>query len=282
VLNHDAVGKARVSAEYSWTDRDVLLYALAVGASQDDPFSELQFTTENTAGVTLEVLPTYASLVAQQAADRPVLGDFGPGMAVHAGEHFVQHRPLPVAATVVATTRITGMYDKGAGALITIDNVVEHARTHEKYITTTSNIFVNGEGGFGGERGPSAKLSFPDRPADHVIVYPTRPEQALLYRLLGDRNPLHSDPQLARKRGSERPTLHGLCTWGFVGRAVLHSVCNGEATRLKSMSGRFTQPVTPGDELSVELWTCGDGEVTYRASTKPDVMVLAGSASVAG
>ncbi len=279
MLNHDAIGKTNVSEEYSWTDRDVLLYALAVGAGQGDPLAELQFTTENTADVTLEVLPTFASLIAQQAANRPSLGDFGPGLAVHAGEYFVQHQPLPTAATIIATTTITGIYDKGAGALITIDNAVEDATTRDKYITNTTNVFVKGEGGFGGDRGPSAALTFPERPADVTVVYPTRPEQALLYRLLGDRNPLHSDPQLARKRGSDRPTLHGLCTWGFVGRAVLHGVCDGDTRRLTSMSGRFTKPVIPGDELTVDIWNSDDGEVTYRASTKPDVVVQAGSAS---
>lgn len=280
MLNLQAVGQTSESAAYSWTDRDVLMYALAVGASQDDPLSELQFTTENTTDVELEVLPTFASLVAQQAANRPSLGDFAPGMAVHAGEYFVQHRPLPSEAMVVASTTITGMYDKGSGALVTIDNVVADATTGEKFITTTSNAFIKGEGGFGGDRGPSAALSNPDRPADTVLTYRTRPEQALLYRLMGDRNPLHSDPALARKRGSERPTLHGLCTWGFVGRAILRGACNGETRRLASMSGRFTKPVVPGDELTIEIWNVGPAEVVYRATTAPDNVVLAGGANI--
>jgi len=276
MMNLAVVGQSTVSAEFGWTDREVMLYALGVGASLDDGLSELQFTTENTAGVALQVLPTFASLVAQQAAVRPSLGEYPPGVAVHAGESLYQHRPLPAAATVVARTTVTGIYDKGSGALATIDTEVIDAATDDVLTTAQSSVFVRGEGNFGGDRGPSGSPSIPERAPDHSVSYPTRSDQALLYRLMGDRNPLHSDPQLARARGTERPILHGMCTWGFTGRALLHTLYGGDSTRMTTMSGRFTNPVIPGDLLTVDIWV--DGEVAlYRTSTSPGNAVLTGS-----
>jgi acyl dehydratase len=137
------------------------------------------------------------------------------------------------------------------------------------------SAFIRGEGGWGGERGPSGpRNEAPDRDPDATITYPTRPEQALVYRLSGDRNPLHSDPSFAALAGFDRPILHGLCTYGFTGRALLHELCGSDPARFRSMEGRFSSPVMPGEELTVQVWRTGDGQAVYRTLASGDRVVL--------
>src|SRR5260370_22199340 len=194
------VGVPSEPQERSWTSADALLYAVGVGAGLGDPLQELEFTTENSEGVTQQVLPTYAVLMAQARIGRS-RGDYDPALLVHAEQGFELHRPLPVAGTVRTVSTVTGMYDKGSGALVASENVAVDAATGERLITSRSGLFIRGEGGFGGDRGPSDGWQRPDREPDHRVVQPTRPEQALLYRLSGDRNPLHADPNFAARRG---------------------------------------------------------------------------------
>ena len=130
--------------------------------------------------------------------------------------------------------------------------------------TTASSMFIRGEGGWGGDRGPSGPRNEPpDRPPDHSVTYTTSPDQALVYRLSGDRNPLHSDPAFAAMGGFDRPILHGLCTYGFTGRALLHTMCAGDPTRFHHIEGRFTSPVLPGEALTVDMWEMGGGETMF-------------------
>ena len=133
--------------------------------------------------------------------------------------------------------------------------------------------FMRGEGGFGGERGTSQPFELPSRKADHEVRYETRIDQPLLYRLSGDRNPLHSDPSFAKLGGFERPILHGLCTYGFTGRALLHSICDGDPSRFKSMDGRFSKPVMPGDELVVSMWVDGNECLFQTRNQDGDVVI---------
>ena len=149
------------------------------------------------------------------------------------------------------------MHDKGSGALVTTENVAVDAATGEPLVTSRSGVFIRGEGGFGGRAGGSAPWAGPDREPDLTVTYQTRPEQALLYRLSGDRNPLHADPKFAARGGFPRPILHGLCTYGVTGRALLHALCGSDPARFRSMSGRFTKPVFPGESLVVSIWTGG-------------------------
>ena len=263
-LNHEIVGVDGPPAERTWTSSDVLLYALGVGAGQQDPLAELEFTTENSIGVTTRVLPTFANLIAGGGGFGK-LGDFDPAAFVHAEQAFTLHRPLPAAGSVRAVSRVAGMYDKGSAALVVTESTAVDAATGDPLVTTRGSIFIRGEGGFGGDRGPSADWSMPSGPPDHQVTYPTRRDQALLYRLTGDRNPLHSDPKFAARGGFDRPILHGMCTYGFTGRALLHAVCGSDPARFSAMEGRFTRPVLPGDELTISIWA--DGGTAYFRTT---------------
>ena len=151
--------------------------------------------------------------------------------------------------------------DKGKGAVVATKMVATLVEDGDPLFETTSSVFIVGEGGFGGDRGPTEKANVaPDRSPDHEVTYQTRPDQALLYRLCGDRNPLHSDKQFSDVGGFPKPILHGLCTYGFTGRALLHTLCDSDPERFKAMDGRFTSPVMPGEALTVRVWNDGDDE----------------------
>jgi acyl dehydratase len=281
-LDHSLVGEPGEPHERSWTSKDALLYAVGVGAGLGDPLKELEFTTENTSSVTQQVLPTFAVLISQ-AAVRRNLGDFDRAMLVHAEQAFELHRPLPVAGKVRTVSTVTGIHDKGSGALVTIENEAADAATGEALVTARSATFIRGEGGFGGDRGSSEPWDRPDRPADHEVTLETRPEQALIYRLSGDRNPLHADPAFAARGGFARPILHGLCTYGVTGRALLHALCGSDPARFAAMSGRFTRPVLPGDSLTISIWVTdagggengqGHGRALFQTSARDGTVVI--------
>jgi len=272
-LDQSLVGVPSEPQERSWTSADALLYAIGVGAGLGDSLHDDASTTENSEGVRQQVLPTYAVLVAQARTSRG-LGDFDRAMLVHAEQAFELHRPLPVEGTVRTVATVTGIYDKGSGALVASENVAVDAATGAKLVTSRSGAFIRGEGGFGGERGPSDRWLRPERPPDHQVVLPTRPEQALLYRLSGDRNPLHADPKFAARGGFSRPILHGLCTYGVTGRALLHALCGSDPAGFLSMSGRFSRPVLPGDTLVVSIWReDGDGAL-FQTATEDGTVVI--------
>lgn len=279
-INPDAAGQSSEPRESSWTSKDCLLYALGVGAGAIDPTGfELEFTTENTNGVQQKVLPTFPVVVPGGAGVFAKIGQFNPAMLVHGEQSVELHAPLPVEGTVSSVTTITGVYDKGSGAVITTKTVATDKSSGSPLWTTTSAAFIRGEGGFGGDRGPSSRVDFPERQPDHTVTYATRPDQALLYRLSGDRNPLHSDPSFAKMGGFPKPILHGLCTFGFTGRALLHTLCGSDPDRFVSMAARFSKPVFPGEELTVAMWVTGEGEALFRTSTTQGVVIDAGRLS---
>ncbi len=276
-INPDAAGHSGEATTSSWTSKDCLLYAIGVGAGATDPTGfELAFTTENTDGVSQRALPTFPVVIQGSPGWRGAIGDYDPAMLVHGEQSVELHAPLPVAGSVEATTTITGIYDKGSGAVVASETKAVDTATGAPLYTTSSSMFIRGEGGWGGDRGPSGKVTMPERPADHTVSYATRSDQALVYRLSGDRNPLHSDPAFAAKAGFERPILHGLCTFGFTGRALLHTLCGSDPDRFVSMAARFSKPVLPGDELSVEMWETGSGEATFKTTTPAGVVVDGG------
>jgi acyl dehydratase len=273
-LDHSLVGVASDPVERSWCADDVMLYALGVGAGADDPTEELAFTTENTAGVELRVLPTFAVVAAAVRTGRRKLGDFDPAKLVHAEQAFELHAPLPVDGRIQVVSTVTGIADKGSGALVTTENTATDAETGKPLITTRSGAFIRGEGGFGRSASGSDGWTLPDRAPDEQVRYRTRPEQALIYRLTGDRNPLHADPAFAARGGFARPILHGLCTYGFTGRALLHALCGSDPDRFDAMSGRFSRPVLPGDELVTSIWADEPGTALFRTATGDGTVVI--------
>jgi len=272
-LNHDVAGVVSEPGEHTWTSKDALLYALGVGAGTDD----LAFTTENTNGVTQQALPTMGVVLGTPGPGVwDALGEVNWTMLVHAEQAITLHKPLPVEGTVRTVGTLVGVYDKGSGALVVTENASVDAASGEPLFTNRTSAFIRGEGGWGGDRGPSVKRTPPDRPADEEVTLQTRDDQALLYRLSGDRNPLHSDPSFAAAAGFDKPILHGLCTYGFTGRALLGALCAGDPARFASMDARFTSPVWPGDTLTVAIWVTGDGEAFFQTRRNADAVVIDG------
>jgi acyl dehydratase len=286
-LNLDAVGMTSEPSERSWDSRDALLYALGVGAGALDPTGfELEFTTENSAGLTQKVLPTFATIVGQGGRMMADLGDIDMTKLVHGEQAIILHGEIPVSGTTRITTTVAGMYDKGSGGLVVLESESVDAATGVPAFTTRTGLFVREAGGFGGPRGPEgdedsalAGQPLPAREADEMVTYAVRTDQALLYRLSGDRNPLHSDPAFAKRAGFDRPILHGLCTYGFTGRGLLHLVCDSDPARFGSMRARFSRPTLPGDTLSISVWDMGQespGAYRFRTETQRGEVVIDG------
>lgn len=271
-INPDAVGSKGAPVAHTWDSRDALLYALGVGAGLD----ELEFTTENTNSVTQQVLPTMGVVLGVGGAGALAdIGTFNPILLVHGGQSIELHGTIPTSGTVTTVGELTAIWDKGSGAVVEITSESTLEGADSPLFTQVSQIFLRGEGGWGGERGPSGPRNVaPERAPDHEVTYATREDQALLYRLSGDRNPLHSDPSFAKMAGFDRPILHGLCTYGFTGRALLHELCGGDPARFSAMEARFSSPVFPGENLTVRMWVTGDGEAVFRTHGGDDRVVL--------
>ena len=279
-LDPSSRGTATDAVSVDWDERDVLLYAVSVGAGQD-PLQELVLTTENTEGVTPEVLPSFGGVLAQRVL-RPDIGPYDRSKLVHAEQHLVLHRPLPLSGRLSVTARVGDILDKGSGAVVWTETTAVDPETGDAVVSSRSASFIRGEGGFGGDRGSSEPWEPPTPQPDHVVPLVIRPEQALLYRLNGDRNPLHSDPAFAARGGFDRPILHGMCTFGFTCRALVAAVAGGTPSALTSIGGRFSSPVWPGEELTVEIWRKGQ-QVWFRTVRADGVVALdRGRATVAG
>ena len=271
-----ALGAELEPVEFSWTSSDVKLYHLALGAGADpmDP-RELRYLTDGTP----QVLPTFSCVAASFHMTEPPEVRF-PGVEIelsrvlHASEAVSLPKPLPPSGSGRATTRITDIWDKGKAAVIVNETTVTDLDGNPLWSTKRS-IFARGEGGFGGERGPSTSVSTPDREPDFEIDIPVLPQQALLYRLCGDRNPLHSDPGFASAAGFPRPILHGLCTYGMTCKALVDTVLDGEAAAVGSYGARFAGVVFPGETIRLRAWHEGDRNVgVVTAPGRDDVTVL--------
>jgi acyl dehydratase len=203
------------------------------------------------------------------------LGSFNPAMLVHGEQGITLHREIPVEGELEAYGEITGIYDKGKGAVVVTESTSTLVDTGEPLFTTRMSAFIRGEGGWGGDRGPAGGANAaPERAPDHTVTVQTRSDQALLYRLSGDRNPLHSDPAFAAMGGFDRPILHGLCTYGFTGRALLHELCGSDPARFKGMDARFSSPVMPGEALTVNTWDDGDGAAIFQTCGQDGRVVI--------
>ena len=262
-----------VGDEFTYTDRETMLYALGVGMGRDPMnAAELPYVYENG----LKTIPTMASVIAW---GQRTIGQAGINylMVVHGEQRLTMHKPLPSSATIISDERVTAAVDKGPGkgALIYTEKVIRLKDTNELLCTTGGTIFARGDGGFGGPStgGPEPHV-LPERKPDAVCETDTRADQALLYRLSGDRNPLHSDPNIAKMAGYPRPILHGLCSYGTACRAVLQTICDYDHTLITGFDVRFSSPVFPGETIVTEMWKDG-AVVSFRSKVKErDVVVL--------
>lgn len=262
--------------EQSYTERDTMLYALGVGYG-DAPLDpkQLRYVYEQD----LQVLPSMSVVLGYPGF---WLGNEDTGVdwrkVLHGEQGFEIFKPLPPEATVVGRSRVTGLFDKGAGkgaVLLSERDVVDKA-TGELLCRLTSTTMLRGDGGFGGPSGPlPVPHALPERAPDLSLRIATSPRAALLYRLSGDYNPLHADPEVARKAGFDKPILHGLCSFGVVCRALVELCCEGDPTRLTKMQVRFSSPVYPGETIVTEVWNDAEGRVSFRAKVaERDVVVI--------
>jgi acyl dehydratase len=266
-LDPKAVGASTEPVVFDWTDRDTMLYALGVGAGTAD----LAFTTENSHGIPQQVLPTYAVICCMGFAAVGKIGTFNPAMLLHGSQQVRLFAPLPAAGSLRVVAEVADIQDKGEGknAIVMLRARGSDPKTGEPIAETLTTAVIRKAGGFGGSPGerPSAP-EIPGREPDARISYPTREDQALLYRLSGDRNPLHSDPWFAATlAGFPRPILHGLCSYGFAGRALVAELGGGHpdsASRITSIAARFTDPVFPGETLTTSIWRTEPGHAVFR------------------
>jgi acyl dehydratase len=268
-INPEAVGAKGQPSRRSWTSKDALLYAVGIGAGTD----ELQYTTENTKDIDQKVFPTFAVIVGGGGIPMKAAGSFNPTLMVHGEQGIELLSEIPAEGEIESVGECTAIYDKGSAAVLEFTSESKNVATGEVLLRTRTSLFCRGEGGWGGDRGPSEKILFPNRTPDRQVSYTTREDQALTYRLSGDRNPLHSDPSFSAMGGFEKPILHGLCTYGFTGRGLLNELCDGEAGRFKSMNARFSKPVIPGDTLTVSMWVDGR-EALFRTTNQAGDVVI--------
>jgi acyl dehydratase len=260
---------------HEYTARDTILYALGLGLGSD-PLDEeqLRFVYEKD----LRALPTMAVVLAYPGF---WLHDPATGVnwkkILHGEQGIIWHAPIPAAATVTGRTRVTEIIDKGAekGSLLFSERVVHDAKTGAKLVTLSGTTVLRGDGGFGGPAKDAPKPNrIPERAPDAICDLPTALNAALIYRLSGDYNPLHADPEVARAAGFPRPILHGLCSLGVAGHALLKTVAGYDPARFKSMRLRFTSPVFPGETIRTEMWIDGS-QVSFRARlVEREVVVL--------
>ncbi|MGY1992764.1 MaoC/PaaZ C-terminal domain-containing protein [Mycolicibacterium fortuitum] len=273
-----ALGAELEPIEFSWTSSDIQLYHLGLGAGAD-PMDEreLRYLVDETP----QVLPTFGNVAASFHMTEPPKVQF-PGIDIelskvlHASEAVSAPGPIPTSGTAKSVQRFTEIWDKGKAAVIVSESTVTD-ESGKVLWTTKRSIFARGEGGFGGERGPATSNELPDRAPDVEIALPTLPQQALLYRLCGDRNPLHSDPAFAKAAGFDRPILHGLCTYGIGCKAIVDNLLDGDVSQVASYGARFAGVVIPGETLQANIWK-EDGKFigVLTAPSRDNAVVLSG------
>jgi acyl dehydratase len=271
-----AVGAELERTTFTWSDEDIILYNLGVGAGNPptDP-AELKYAYEGdlVAVPAYGTIPPFSMMMSLGTLDGL---DIDLARILHGDQKLTIHAPIPTSGTVTQSGKVVGIFDKGRGALIVIEVVSVLEKTGEALVTNRSGIYVRGEGGFGGESGPVPSNVAPDRDPDQVVVTVTLPQQALLYRMAsGDKNPLHADPGFAAFAGFERPILHGLCTYGVVLKAVVESALGGRPEAVASWEARFTGHVFPGETLITRVWEEGGAYIVEAETRERGKIVLA-------
>ncbi|MCC7426614.1 MAG: MaoC family dehydratase N-terminal domain-containing protein [Alphaproteobacteria bacterium] len=275
VTTESLMGVQIPEVRHTLTERDTMLYALSVGLGQD-PMDENQlcFVTEPR----LAAFPTIGVVLAYPGF---WIRDLKTGIdfvkLVHGEQGLTIHRPLPAKGEIIGRTRVTGVVDKGAGKGMLLYSRREMFDAASGALIATADIttFCRGDGGFGGPAGPVKPVHpLPERAPDRSLDLPTRPEQALYYRLSGDYNPLHSDPAVAAKAGFPRPILHGLCTFGVCGHALMKLMCDYDPARFGAMDVRFSAPVYPGETIRTEVWDEPGGAAFRALAVERNVVVI--------
>ncbi|NME81264.1 MaoC/PaaZ C-terminal domain-containing protein [Rhodococcus sp. 105337] len=257
-----ALTAAPTVREAGWTERDVILYHLGLGAGVDslNP-AELEWVYEKN----LKVLPTFA-MVAGQGVSAGAVTPAGlnlPGIDIdlrkilHGGQSLTVHAPIPASGAATISSRVADVWDKGKAAVIVLEQSAQDSGGNPLW-TTAMQIWARGEGGFGGDAGPDGSHAVPERSPDTVLASPTSTQQALMYRLSADMNPLHADPAFAKMAGFDRPILHGLASYGIVCKAVVDGVLDGDPTRVRTFSVRFAGSLYPGETIETAVWRDGD------------------------
>jgi len=274
-INYDELMQAKstgIASKYS--DRETMLYALGIGFMRDPMNAdELPFCYENG----LKTVPTMATVIGWGQGGTMARSGINYLMVVHGEQRLTMHKPLPIAAEVVSDERVLGVFDKGKdkGAVIVTERAMREKTSGDKLCTLVSTTFARGDGGFGGPKdGAPEPHQLPTRAPDLTHACDTRADQAFIYALSGDRNPLHRDPSVAKMAGFPRPILHGLCSYGTACRAVISTVCKYDPAKITGFDVRFSAPVFPGETIVTEMWV--DGQiVSFRCKLKErDVVVI--------
>jgi len=269
-IDPDKARGARLpDGESSYNQDKVILYHLGLGAGvpATDP-KELEYTYEKN----LKVLPSFA-VVAGAGAIGGIAGGNIPGLQfnlaslLHGEQELILHEPLPVKADLVSSAHIPEVYDKGKAALVILEISGKEKQSGKPLFTNRFSLFIRGEGGFGGDSGPKAGNQPPDRAADGVVERKTLPQQALIYRLSGDKNPLHADPEFAKMAGFDRPIIHGLCSYGVVCKAIVDEVLDGDVAAVARYQARFAGVAFPGETYRVSYWKDGAKRILLQATS---------------
>lgn len=282
-----ALGASLGDSQGSYEPDDVILYHLGIGAGfAATDAGELEYTYEKN----LKVLPSFAVVAGGSMSSRArkqgrgggsllsVEGvDFNPAMLLHGEQDVELHQPMPTAASFTSSGRIADVFDKGKAALLIMEQAAR-SEDGEPLFTTRSSLFLRGEGGFGGPPGPPAGNAAPEREPDGIVESPTLPQQALLYRLCGDKNPLHADPEFAKMGGFDAPIIHGLCSYGIACKAIVDGVLAGDTGAVARYQARFRGVAFPGETYLTSYWREGERIIFETRSKERDAVIISNAA----
>ena len=265
-INYDEImSMTSENVEISYSDKDSILYSLGVGLGNDPMnMAELKYVYENSQ----VALPSMATNF-QYHSPLLLKANINFILVVHGEQKLSFSNPLPVSGDFISNAKVIGCYDKGTGkgAIIDVETTINLKKDNTEICKLVSTTFARGDGGFGGPESPKSEIFKPEGDPDVVHEIKTKPDQAWIFRLSGDYNPLHSDPNFAKTAGFEKPILHGMCTYGIACRSLVERVCEGDAKRLKKFDCRFSSPVYPGETIVTEMWKNGS-KVYYQSKVK--------------